>query len=95
MAAPQVNNINASKAETGYMARTSLSASCMGTATNGRGRRRISGKTGESDARERVGSARDRTVGVAQYVMASRYRAPTLLSTHIPRRDRKAVIPCR
>ncbi len=92
MAAPQVNNINASKAETGYMARTSLSASCTGTATNGRGRRRISGKTGESDARERVGSARDRTVGVAQYVMASRYRAPALLSTHIQRTFRAALV---
>ncbi len=52
MAAPQVNNINESKAKTGYMARTSLSASCTGTATNGRGQRRISGKTRESDAQE-------------------------------------------
>jgi len=52
MAAPQVNNINDNKAETGYMARTSLSASCTDAATKDRRRRRISGKTGESDAQD-------------------------------------------
>jgi len=52
MAAPQVNTIKDNKAKTGYMARTSLSASCTGTTPNDWRRRRISGKTGESDAQE-------------------------------------------